>query len=428
MGKLGLKKILIFIVISAAVGLCMQMPYLRNAYYDQMMAALAITDGQMGILASTLGMACTICYPISGFVADRFGTKPLLCVSLFGTAACTLAYGFISNFYALVVLQVLFGVFTTVTLWSAYLAAIRGLGDESIQGKLYGWSEATRGLTQTLMGFVFIAIMAAAATPAASWRIIMITGAAVLTVCGIIAMFVLPNGKPSTSNAGGGSEKKYTIGDVLKNKGVWLVILVAGCAYASWSLGQSYITSYTTRVVGISESMASTVGVIRSYIIVVVAGIFGGWFLDKFTYKGKGFILLLSVITACYIGIMFTNAVIPLCVFLTVVLAFIANVMKSTYFSTMGQAGIPPKMTALATGVISMIIFFLPDTVLPSVCGAWLDAATAAGDVAAGFHKIFYLLIGFSLVGVVSSIALVRRTKALEASGEMERINAEAAE
>ena len=427
MGKLGSKKLIMLFLISAAVGLCMQLPFLRNAYYDQMMTALSLTDTQMGILASTIGITCTVCYPISGLLANRFKAKPLMCVSMFGIDGICIIFGYVSNFYVLMVLHVLLGIFNVGTLWSAYLTVIRGLGDESVQGQLYGWSEASRGIAQTIMGFVFVALIAQAATPAMSWRMIMLYGSGVLIVLAIICVIVLPNesktvtakkAQDKTEN----NEEQYTIMDVLKNKGVWIVILLITCAYASWSLGQSYLTSYSIRVVGVSETLASTLGVIRSYVIVVVAGFLGGWILDKFTYKGKGFIFLLGLTAASFAGVMLTNKILAVSIALSVLIAFLANVMKATFFSTLGQAGIPPKMTALATGVISTLVYFLPDTALPPVCGAWIDQAAAAGNVAAGFHKIFILLIVFSVVGVFASILLLRRTKELERSGELARI------
>ena len=106
---------------------------------------------------------------------------------------------------------------------------------------------------------------------------------------------------------------------------------------------------------------------------------------------------------------------------MTLLIAFLANVMKSTYWSVMGQAGIPTKMTALATGFISFIVF-LPDMIVPTICGIWIDTAAAAGNIEAGFNKIFILLIAFSLIGIIAGYILMRRTKAMEARGEIEKV------
>ena len=155
---------------------------------------------------------------------------------------------------------------------------------------------------------------------------------------------------------------------------------------------------------------------IRSYVIVFVAGFFGGWFLDRFTYKGKSFIGLFGISAAGFVLIMFTAKALAISICLTLLLAFIANIMKSTYWSVMGQAGIPAKMTALATGFISFIIF-LPDAILPTIIGTWLANAEAAGNIAAGFDKIFIMLTIFAVIGIVGSVLLIKRTKSIEKKG-----------
>jgi hypothetical protein len=45
--------------------------------------------------------------------------------------------------------------------------------------------------------------------------------------------------------------------------------------------------TYGTRVLGLSNELSSTLSIIRSYIIVVVAGFSGGFAMDKFTSKAK---------------------------------------------------------------------------------------------------------------------------------------------
>ena len=338
----------------------------------------------------------------------------------------TIWFAFTTNYIMLIIIHILYGFFSIATLWSAYLTGIRNLGDEKNQSTLFGSSEATRGVIQTLMGFAFLGIMGVAATPVLGFRYVMFLGTGVIAVFLILSLIFLPKGENTTQRESIKSEitqsdKKYTIIDVVKNKGVWVTILVIMCAYISWTLGNGYLTTYTVQVLNVSESLASTLGIVRSYIIVILAGFLGGWLLDKFTYKGKGFIVLFSAIAIAIAAVMFSSKVVPVCIGLTLLIAFLANVMKSTYWSVMGQAGIPTKMTALATGFISFIVF-LPDMIVPTICGIWIDTAAAAGNIEAGFNKIFILLIAFSLIGIIAGYILMRRTKAMEARGEIEKV------
>lgn len=417
MKNFGFKKLMVFIVLSAAVALAYQLPYLRYTFYDQMTAAFGLNDTQMGLMATAVSLTSTICYPIGGFFADRFSMKKLICISFAAFVVLSALFAFTTDFAFLMVIHILFGFFGIATLWSAYLAGLRGLGDEETQSRLFGSSEATRGIIQMLTAFVFLALMNAALTPVAGFRTVMIAGTAICAVFLVLAIIFLPEEKKERDASGESTEEeRFSIKDVLMNKGVWLTIWVVCCAYMAWSLGNGYLTTYTVRVLGVSGSLASSLGIVRSYIIVFLAGFLGGWVLDKFSYKGKGFLVLFSIVIVTTAGIMLTNKVVPVCVGLTILLAFLANVMKSTYWSVMGQAGIPVGMTAMATGIISFIAF-IPEFIAPTVCGIWLDAATAAGDVSVGFNKIFIMIIAFAVAGLLGAVMLTRQTRALRESG-----------
>ncbi|MEE0777084.1 MAG: MFS transporter [Bacillota bacterium] len=421
MKNFGFRKLMIFIILSATVAIAYQLPYLRYTFYDQMMAALNLNDVQMGVLASAVSIASTISYPIGGFLANRFSMRSLINLTLAAFVVLTVCFAFTTNYVFLIGIHVLYGFFGIATLWSAYLVGIRNLGDESVQSKLFGFSEATRGILQTLLGFAFLGIMGAAAAPAMGFKTMLIVGAVVTGVFLVLGFIFLPKKEQDDNmEAQTESEKKYTIVDVLKNPGVWITIIILTCGYACWSFGNGYLTTYTVRVAGLSETTASFLGMIRSYVIVFIAGFLGGWVLDKFTYKGKAFLILFILSAGCFAAVMFSSKALAVCVGLTLFVAFIANIMKSTYWSIMGQAGIPSGMTALATGFISLIIF-LPDAILPTFIGTWLNNAEAAGNIAAGFDRIFIMLIIFAVIGILGSILLTRRTKKIDSKGQMEK-------
>ena len=420
MKNFGFRKLMVFIILSATVAIAYQLPYLRYTFYDQMMAALQLNDVQMGVLATATSIASTLSYPVGGILANRFSMRKLINITLAAFVALTALFAITTNYILLIGIHILYGVFGIATLWSAYLVGIRGLGDESVQSKLFGFSEATRGILQTLLGFGFLGIMSAAATPVLGFKFVLILGAVVTGIFLVLGLIFLPKeDKKEIAEETATETKKVSLLDVIKNPGVWICIIILTCAYSCWSFGNGYLTTYTVRVGGLSETTASLLGMIRSYVIVFVAGFFGGWVLDRFTYKGKAFILLLGSSAVFFALVMFSAKALAVCVGVTLVVAFIANIMKSTYWSLMGQAGIPAEMTALATGFISFIIF-LPDAVLPTFIGTWLNNAEAAGNIAVGFDKIFITLIIFAVVGVIGSFLLVKRTKSLEKEGTLD--------
>lgn len=410
---------MVFFILSATVALAYQIPYLRYTFYDQFAAAYQFSNTQIGLLASALAFTNTLCYPIGGFIADRFSTKTLICITLAAFAVLTVIFALSTNFIVLVIVHVLYGFFGIATLWSAYLNGIRNLADKDNQSKIFGSSEATRGIIQTIMGFAFLGILGITASDAAGIKAVLLFGSGACVVFFILALIFLPKTeiKAVTEENAKEAEVKYSLMDVLKNPGVWITIFVIMFAYISWTVGNGYLTTYTVQVLQISPATASALGMVRSYIIVLLAGFIGGFVLDKFTYKGKGFLVFFIAIIAAIIGVMFTSKMVPLCIALTLIIAFLANIMKSTYWSIMDQAGVPLGMTAIATGIISFIAF-IPDFLVGPICGKWLDDAAAAGNISAGFDKIFILLIVSSAIGIVSAILLTQRTKKLAAQQE----------
>lgn len=446
-GKFTFRDLMVFIVLSAAVAIAYQLPYINYTFYDQMAVAFGIDDVQMGVISSVVSLTSTLCYPLGGIIAEKFSMRKLMLISIGAFVLIDIWYAFAVGYVSLIVIHVLYGFFGIATLWSAYLTGIRNLGNENNQSTMFGSSEATRGIIQTICGFVFVGIMGfvmgstvldvnnvtpdALAATQMGWRYMVLAGAGITAVFFVLGFIFLPKDskEPGAAKATTVQEKKYTFMDVFKNKGVWITIMVIMCAYILWSIGNRYLTTYTVQVLNIDTQLASTLGIVRSYIIVFVAGFLGGWVLDRFSYKGTAFFIMFVCAIALLLGVIFTSAMIPLCVAITLIIAFLANIMKCTYWSIMGQAGIPVGMTALATGVISFIAF-IPDFVLPIVCGNILTDAKAVGNVAGGFYQIFAILICFAAVGIVFSLILKKRTASLREKGliDAEEPQAEAAE
>ena len=425
--KLSGKNIVVFIVLAAAVALAYQLPYLRYNFYQQMMDGLLLDDAQIGLIGSAVNLVNTLCYPIGGILADKLKTKTLIVTTLASFVVLSVWYAFATGFVQLFIIHVLFAFFGIATLWSAYLNAVRGLADEKNQSKVFGWNEGTRGLIQFVVSLAIVALMGIAVNAAQGFTYVMLFAAGVSGVFLILAIIFMDGGKKGAEEktAEVAEEQKYTFMDVLKNPGVWIVTFLIMFAYFFWTVGNSYLSQYTVDVLGLDAATASTIGTVRTYLIVAIAGLIGGVLLDKFPYKGRSFIVLLAVDILLVIGVMLTGNQLMVCVALTICVAFISNIMKTTYWSTMGEAGIPAAMTPLATGVISFICF-MPDWVYPALFGGWLGDARAADGGVAGpavagvYQTIFIILIVFGILGMIVSFIHWKRAQKLEAQGLIE--------
>ena len=423
------KNIVVFIVLAAAVALAYQLPYLRYNFYQQMMDGLMLNDVQIGLIGSAVNIVNTLCYPIGGMLADKIKTKTLIVTTFAAFTLLSVWYAFAQGFVQLMIIHVLFAFFGIATLWSAYLNAVRGLADEKNQSKVFGWNEGTRGLIQFIVSLAIVALMGMAVNAAQGFTYVMLFAAAVCAVFTVLAIVFMDGSTQNGANVETAEaeidEKKYTFGDVLKNPGVWIVTFLIMFSYFFWTVGNSYLSQYTVDVLGLDAATASTIGTVRTYLIVAIAGLIGGVLLDKFPYKGRSFIVLLTLDILMIIGVMFTGDHLMLCVALTICISFIANIMKTTYWSTMGEAGIPKGMTALATGIISFICF-MPDWIYPAVFGNWLGAAREADGGVAGaavagvYQTIFIIVIISGILGIITAFIHWKRAQKLEAQGLIE--------
>ena len=149
------KRNFLLVLISVMVGIIYFIPYLRFFFYDQMLDGFHLTNLQLGTLGSIYGLVALFCYPVSGYLADRFSARILLTISFLVMAGLTFWQSTFPGYNTLVVIYVLYGFFTTATLWSPYICFVRHLGTEEEQGKLFGVSEAMRGVVSAVTGFVF---------------------------------------------------------------------------------------------------------------------------------------------------------------------------------------------------------------------------------------------------------------------------------
>ena len=182
---------LVLLILSLIAGLMYLTPLLRFSFYDQMMDALNLTDLQIGTLGTVYAIFCVICYPISGILADKFSTKKLLIISTFAMGVITVWYCLLPGYTSLIIIHGLYGIFSIATFWSPYLKAVRQLGTEEEQGRLYGISEGLRGIGQTVVASICLFVIASFTSMAAGFRVLLIINAAVFIILMFAVMFVM---------------------------------------------------------------------------------------------------------------------------------------------------------------------------------------------------------------------------------------------
>lgn len=412
------KKIVALVVLSIMAGMVYLTPFFRFTFYDQMIAALQITDVQIGTLGAMYGAFALIGYLPGGFLAEKFSARGLLVLSAVGMFVATAWYALYPGFIALCIIHAMYGTFSIITFWSAYLKAVRNLGTEDEQARLYGSSEAIRGVGQAVISFACLAVVNGFAQVAVGFRIALIIHAVVFAALAVAIFLLIPGPSKEEKEQETGEKGEgllRTAADLLKSRSVWICIFVVICGFTVWTTVNGYMGTYGTRVLHLSEGASSTLSIVRSYVIVLFAGLFGGVLLDKFSCKGKGLMLAFFLEAAAVAGVFLTSSMVFVCVAVTILLGFFVNIVKATYWSILGEAGIPREKTGLATGLIS-VIGFTPDVFSAPVVSRFIQYGEQQGDVTMGFNIMLVWLAVWAILGIVASFILKKNTVHIEES------------
>lgn len=407
------KRTIVLLILSLIAGMVYLTPLLRFSFYDQMIQALKINDIQLGTIGAVYGVFNVSCYAPSGFLSERFNTKKLLIISTLGMCLTTIWYSFCPGYASVLVIHGLFGIFSVGTFWSPYLKALRQLGSEEEQGRIFGMSESLRGIGQTLVAAGCLGAAALFASERAGFRTLLLINAVVFALLTAAVIVFIPDfqeekGAQGEKAGGESSQKENLVWKILTSSYTWICILVVMCGYNLWVTVNGYIGTYCTRVLGISMSLSSSLSIVRSYIIVFAAGITGGYIIDKFKTRGKGMMLAFLLIGLSVAGIVLTDKVTAVCIAVTVVLSYLVNVVKATYWSVMGDAGVPVEYTGMATGIISLV-GLTPEIFSSPIVSRFIAYGESIGKVETGFDLMFVWLGVWAVIGIFSGWILKRK-------------------
>lgn len=166
-------------------------PYLREVYYDQVMQALHITNTQLGLLSSAVGIASLVGYFFGGFLADRVSTKKMIIVSGIVGGLCSLWYMTFPSFAILLFIHAVIALAGTLIFWAAYVRIIRILGGKQGQGKYYGFAEGIRASFGILLPVLTTYILGRFVSDRLGLRYVLLFYALCYFATSILAAFIL---------------------------------------------------------------------------------------------------------------------------------------------------------------------------------------------------------------------------------------------
>lgn len=420
---LSLKTFMAIISFSIAGSVIYELPYIKYVYYDKLLPAFDMTNAQAGFLLSAYAIGCLILYIPGGIMADKFSTKKMLVLSLFGTGILGFIMAFSMNYITALIVFFLFAVTTSFVFWTALNKGLRLLGGKEDSGSTYGWYYALGSVISLVCSIIFWALYASTENAHdAMFKTIIAMSVAVI-LAGILVQITFK--EDATAMGELAEEDRFKLSDVgkaIRNPYLWWASIIMFLIYTIYS-NVTYFTPYLSSQVGMDVSDSAFLGIIRGYVFYFLSPL-GGYIADKLlksTLKlyGYGFIVLgaLFFITT---QIPAGEGSVTIAIIISLLASAFAMMLYGVMWSILNEINIPISYAATAIGLASMVIY-LPDLFVPAMIGSWLDNL---GEEA-GYFRMFIFFGICCVLAVVLSLTLAKKVKTLNASKEAAPAEAE---
>lgn len=413
-GEKMAKNIWAILIIAAAGSIIYGLPYFRFDYYDAYLAAYHLTNTQMGVFGSVLGVFGMISYLFGGVVADRFSTRTIMTVSLIGTGLGGFLHLLPLNFTALVCLYAFWGISSLFAFWPACVKAVRVLSGSGDQGKAFGFFEGGRGVAAALMAMAAVVAFRIGAgkieDPVLGMKAVILFYSVLTVVVGILVFFVVKDDSMEQSE----KISFKGIKEVLKLPAVWIISMVTFCTYV-FTLSLYYFTPYATSILGATVTFAATLQAMKRWFS-LFGNVGGGFITDKI---GTGKMLFISFIimavgTVAILLLPLNSSSIVMFTVLFILIYIFYNVNMSMSWAMMDEGAIPEKYSGTAAGIISTV-GYLPEIFCSVLAGALIDAHPGV----AGFRQYFAFLVAMLVLGAVFVIIWMVFLKKQKAKKEL---------
>ena len=231
---------------------------------------LGVTLSQAGLLAAAMAVSWAASAPFAGLLSDRLGRRPLIVVALGGLGIVNLGAGLASDFWMLMVMRFLAGIFGGFGPASV-MASVGDLFPPERRGMAMGWLN---------MGFSLAAVVGAPAVGAVGglvgWRWAFAASGLLMLALALLIQLAFP---PSSRSPGAGGILA-TYRAVLGVRWLGHVLAANLLERSVFNLGALYLPSFLMLSYGLDAvDVAPTLALIA--IGTIGGNVLGGWLGDR---------------------------------------------------------------------------------------------------------------------------------------------------
>ncbi|MBS7601161.1 MFS transporter [Pseudomonas sp. RC2C2] len=396
-----------FLVLILGGGTVYKLANLKDAFYVPMQDFMGLSHTQIGLLLSANAIIATGLFVIGGMLADRYDTRKLIPLGLIGTGALGLYLATFPPFSSLMVVFCLLAVCADCIYWPALLKAIRGLGNDQEQGRMFGLLEGGRGVVDTLVAFSALGVFIALGSGEHGLKAAILFYALIDIAAGVLTWFLLKgNQAPAQTSA---KNPLANLMQAIKVPAIWLVSFNVFMVYIVYC-GLTYFIPYLKEVYGLPLALVGAYGIINQYMLKIFGGPAGGFIADKHfkspsRYLKWAFLALLPMMAIILLvpkspGFIYAGMA------ATLSFAFIVFSMRGVFWAPMGEVGIAPHITGSAFG-IGCLIGYAPGMFAYVGYGAILDHFPGQQ----GYNYVFIAMMLLALIGFAVASALQRQVR-----------------
>ncbi|WP_339783715.1 MFS transporter [Paenibacillus sp. FSL R7-0313] len=346
---------------------------------------LGLGASAQGIILSSFFLGYAIMQIPGGALADRFGYRKVILVSLFSWSVFTILTGSAWSLFSLIFVRFLFGIGegSFFPSGSKAIATNFPINQRSGAMSIMLSSAAIMGvITPILTGHALVTI---------GWRnLFYIIGAVGILITALMFFLLKEPAKPALANSHSGQQPKTSLKTVLKTPMIWNLFISYFSIYAvNWGL-QSWMPTYMVNVRGLDMTQMGLLAAIPA-LVSIFTMILSGYVLDRIP-AGKDRIIasVFGVLVALFLYLMGSaGSITTFITYMTIVTAmagFISTLIISKSLKTM-----PESVVATANGFINtgaQLAGFLT----PMLIGFLVEASGGS------YATAFMMLIAFALI------------------------------
>ncbi|GAB1156260.1 MFS transporter [Paenibacillus illinoisensis] len=358
---------------------------------------LGLGASAQGIILSSFFLGYAIMQIPGGALADRFGYRKVILVSLFSWSIFTILTGSAWSLLSLIFVRFLFGIGEGSFFPSGSKAIATNFPVNQRSGAM-----SIMLASAAIMGVV-TPIMTGHALVTIGWRnLFYIIGAAGILITALMFFLLKEPAKSSLTSTASGQQPKTSLKDVLKTPMIWNLFISYFSIYAvNWGL-QSWMPTYMVNVRGLDMTEMGLLAAIPA-VVSIFTMLLSGYVLDRIP-AGKDRIIafVFGILVAFFLYLMGSSGSIATFItYMTIVTAmagFISTLIISKSLKTM-----PESVVATANGFINtgaQLAGFLT----PMLIGFLVEASGGS------YATAFIMLIAFALICSLS-LLFSRRSK-----------------